>query len=94
MDNWPFSEPENLATLTVRQIVLNEMPILRVSHDADDGMWQFLTGEQVDMADAMLVSLRKIATIDSSISELADLPLGWMAERSAPGEPWLRQKVV
>jgi hypothetical protein len=90
MDNWPFDDPENVVTMTVRQITHGGQPILLVSHDADDGMWQFLTGEPVKMADAMLVSLREVYRIDPSISELADLPLGWTAERSAVGQPWRR----
>ena len=29
---------------------------------------------------------------DQSLAELAALPLGWYAERSKLGEPWLRKK--
>lgn len=29
---------------------------------------------------------------DPSLAELADLPLGWWAERLAPGHPWIRNK--
>jgi hypothetical protein len=90
MEGWPFDDPENVATMTVRQITHGGQPILLVSHDADDGMWQFLTGGPVQMADAMLVSLREVYRIDPSIAELADLPLGWTAERSAPGQSWRR----
>lgn len=90
MDGWPFDDPENVATMTVRQITHGGQPILLVSRDADDGMWQFLTGDPVEMADAMIVSLREVYRIDSSIGELADLPLGWTAERSAPGQSWQR----
>jgi hypothetical protein len=86
--DWPFDEPENVATMTVRQVTDGEEPILLVAHDADDGMWQFLTGGPIEMADAMLVSLREVYRIDSTIGELADLPLGWTAERSAVGRPW------
>jgi hypothetical protein len=88
--DWPFDDPENVAAMTVRQVTHGGQPILLVAHDADDGMWQFLTGGPVEMADAMIVSLREVFTIDPSIGELADLPLGWTAERSAPGQPWRR----
>jgi hypothetical protein len=40
MDEWPFDDPENVATLTVRQVTHGGQPILLVAHDADDGMWQ------------------------------------------------------
>jgi hypothetical protein len=91
MGEWPFEDPENVATMTVRQITHGGQPILLVSHDADDGMWQFLTGGSVAMSDALLVSLREIYRIDRSVGELADLPLGWTAQRSAVGQPWQRQ---
>src|SRR5262245_29350389 len=93
MGDWPFPEPENVATMTVRQIAHGGQPILLVSHDADDGMWQFLTGGPIEMADATLVSLREGYRIDPSVGELADLPLGWTAERSAVGQPWQRQPI-
>jgi hypothetical protein len=31
---------------------------------------------------------------DPSLKELADLPLGWWAERDKPGEPWIRHQRV
>ena len=91
MDDWPFEDPENVAVMTVRQIIDDGRPILRVSHDVDDGMWQFLTGGTVRMDDALVVSLRSVYRLDPSIGELADLPLGWTAERSAPEVPWERR---
>jgi hypothetical protein len=77
----------------VRQITHGGQPILLVSHDASDGMWQFLTGGPVQMADAMLIGLREVYRIYPSIAELANLPLRWTAERSASGQPWQRKPV-
>jgi hypothetical protein len=91
MGEWPFDDPENVATMIVRQIVHGGQPILLVSHDAEDGMWQFLTGGPVQMADAMIVGLREVHELDPTIGELADLPLGWTATRPAVGQPWQRQ---
>jgi hypothetical protein len=91
MSDWLFADPENLATITVRQIVVDGDPILRVSHDEDDGGWQFLTGGQVEMKDAMLVGLGEIVALDPSVIELADLPLGWRATRENPDSPWQRE---
>jgi hypothetical protein len=88
--DWPFKDPENVAAMTERQVTHGGQPILLVAHDADDGMWQFLAGGPVEMADAMIVSLGEVFTIDPSVGELADLPLGWTAERSASGQPWRR----
>jgi len=91
MCEWPFDEPENVATLTVRQVTHGGQPILIVARDAVAGMWQFHTGGPFDMADALIVALQEVFHIDPSIGELADLPPGWKAQRSAPGQPWRRQ---
>jgi hypothetical protein len=86
---WPFTEAPNLATFTVRQILHDKRPILRVTHDRD-GAWQFLPGGPVKLADAMLVSLQVIAAHDPSVAELADLPRGWLARRTRSGAAWKR----
>jgi hypothetical protein len=89
-DAWPFEDPPNVAAITVRQIVHGARPILLVAHDDDDGSWQFLTGEDLDVADGMLVSLKSMIDRDPSLAELADLPLGWHAWRDQVGSPWQR----
>jgi hypothetical protein len=65
-------------------------PILLVSHDADDHGWQFIGTSDAAMDDAMLVSLESIVRRDPTVLEVADLPPGWQAVRSAVGEPWTR----
>jgi hypothetical protein len=65
-------------------------PILLVNHDADDGGWQFLTGEPLQMEDAILVSLAEIVRLDPTLESLADLPLGWQATRARVGGEWRR----
>lgn len=88
MREWPFEEPENVATLTTRQVLEGGEPILHVFHYGDDGMWQFSSAEAFDDADARIVSLRQVFDLDPSIGDLAGLPPGWEASRRAPGEPW------
>ena len=88
--NWPFADAPNVAVFTVREIVDGEADILHVSHDADDGSWQFLTGHGVSLADAKLVALRTILRLDESVADLADLPDGWQADRSHRGAEWHR----
>lgn len=89
---WPFSSPENEAVVTVSQILDGSLPILLVSHDASDGGWQFLTGLDVQMSDAKLVSLKSMTEHDPSLLELADLPEGWQAMRSSSSAPWVKAK--
>lgn len=89
MDRWPFADPPNVATITVRQ-VLEGSPILYVSHDADDGSWQFLTGDEPQEKDGRVVALGTVVDLDPTVTELADLPLGSYAWRDTLGAPWQR----
>jgi len=88
--DWPFDDPENLAVITLDRIMDGSHPILHVTHDADDGGWQFLDGGDVAEENALVVALRSVAELDSTIRELADLPVGWYAVREAVGSPWQR----
>jgi hypothetical protein len=93
MSAWAFSDPPNVASFTVRDVMQKRKPILLVCHDSEDGAWQFLTGEPADTADAMLVGLKEIVDLDSSVLELVDLPLGWQASRETQQSPWTRSQI-
>lgn len=51
-------------------------------------MWQFLDGNEIDEGDAVIVSLKEIVTIDSSVNLLSNLPLGGYAWRNTISEKW------
>ena len=91
-ETWRFADPKNVAVITTKQVMREHQPILFVSHDADDGAWQFHTGEPVDEDDAMIVGLARVVELDKSLYELADLPLGWSAWRESVGQPWQREE--
>lgn len=91
-DPWPFDQPPNCATLTMRQVLEGAEPILLVSHTADDGGWQFTGHTDASVADARVVGLREMVELDPSILQVADLPLGWQAVRRGPGYPWQRRR--
>lgn len=91
MNDWLFNDPPNLVVITTNK-VLQGNPILYVSHDRDDGGWQFHTGEALNINDAKLVSLQQIIKLDSSVKDLADLPLGWIATRESITDNWLRSR--
>ena len=64
-------------------------PILYVSHDEDDGGWQFLCGaENHEDKDAMIVSLLNIVERDPSVNALYEMPEGVCAERSDQNGEW------
>jgi hypothetical protein len=88
--DWPFDQPRNCATVTLRSIVFGGEPILLVFHDEDDHGWQFLNGRAFDISNAALVSLEEIVKRDVSVLEVADLPPGWKAWRHSPSSAWER----
>jgi len=89
--DWPFvDDPPNVAVITTRGVIDGTDWIALASLDQDDGDWQFIGSEGPREDEAMVVSLRSVFERDSSIGELADLPLGWRAWRMAPDQPWQR----
>ena len=48
-----------------------------VSHDEDDGMWQFLCGKAHETDEAKLVSLKSVFDLDNSVGILKDMPCGY-----------------
>jgi hypothetical protein len=85
-----FIDDPRLGVLTTAP-VLAGAPILMVSHDADDGGWQFLCGTTNDPADGRIIHLKEIVAMDPTVTEVADLPLGWIAFRGKVGEAWTRE---
>jgi hypothetical protein len=90
MSEWPFSDPPNVAVIVNRKIIRDGEWIAQVSHDSDDGAWQFHIKEEDELSesDATVVSLKEIVDLDPTVLELADLPLGWRAWRVSKGSPW------
>ena len=89
--DWPFvDDPPNVAVITTRGVIDGTDWIALASLDQDDGDWQFIGSEGPREDEAMVVSLRSVFERDSSIGELADLPLGWRAWRMGPDQPWQR----
>ncbi len=95
MTQWKFRDPPNVAVIANRRAVTGGDWIAHVSHDAEDGGWQFHTADPgpLNDADAIVVSLRNIVQLDESVEDLADLPLGWHAWRDSKAAPWQRAKL-
>jgi hypothetical protein len=86
-----FPGPENQASYTCAHVLEQGRPILRVTHDDDDGAWQFLCGGlHASAAEGRVVCLGCTVGGDNSLRELADLPVGWCAHRDSVGGPWER----
>ena len=54
---YQFEQPENTACFSCRHVIKGSAPILHVTHDADDGGWQFLCGGDHTEDDAMIVGM-------------------------------------
>ena len=91
-DIWPFDQPRNCGTLTMRQVLDGSEPILLVSHDADDHGWQFIGISDATVADGRIVCLEDMVQLDPTVLEVADLPPGWQAVRDKIGGSWTRKQ--
>lgn len=88
--DWPFDDTPNTACITTVHVMEGRRPILLVTHDGDDGGFQFLCGTTNNSDDARVVGLSTILNLDPSVAEVADLPPGWRAWREDVGSPWQR----
>ena len=86
-----FEDPQNTKAFTTRRVTELNYPVLVVSHDADDGAWQFLCGTTNDPKDGVVEYLGRILERHPELVELADLPLGWIAWREDETSAWIRE---
>jgi hypothetical protein len=96
MNPWPFQDPPNVAVIVDRQILGGDAWITYVSHDAEDGAWQFHSSSPgpPNERDAAVIGLREILSLDETVAELADLPPGWHAWREFPASAWQRARTA
>ena len=86
---FPFDEPKNVAVFTCKHILEDGADICYISHDKEDGFWQFLCGSNDHIeSDARIISLKHAFDLDNSIGKLASMPLGCCAIRKKKGAVW------
>jgi len=87
-----FEIPNETMVITSSYVTEDFHPILEVSHeDNEEGgsLWQFHSGNRdYSMERMRLVRLDTVLALDPTIIEIADLPMGKTARRSAHGVPW------
>ena len=81
--------PANATAYTTQEVFDGRKPILLVTHELD-GDWQFLDGGVFDFDQGIAVHLAHIVESQPELSELADLPSGWAAERGSEEHGWER----
>jgi hypothetical protein len=90
--DWKFSDPPHTRVFLSKSVHEKREPVTYVSHDAEDGAWQFLGDSMSEGGGPVVSCFHHPVDEDPSLNELADLALGWWAERAKPGEPWIRNK--
>jgi len=89
-----FSDDLKTVVFTTKYVVDEKKEITYVSHDADDGAWEFLSNEIIKdyMLVAKVISLAEVIKMDPTVLELADMPLGYFAERKSKKDKWVIAK--
>ncbi|NYJ04048.1 hypothetical protein [Petropleomorpha daqingensis] len=72
----------------VMREVFDGKPVLTVYHESD-GDWQYLTEGQATQENCQIVHQSHVYEVDSSLRELASMPMGTWAVRHTPGAPWI-----
>jgi hypothetical protein len=89
MTSWPFADPPRITGRTLQDILEGRTELLRVVRTVV-GEWQFMDAAQLSGRAAKYVSLEDMLEREPAIAELANLPLGWSAQRSSVSAPWQR----
>lgn len=90
--HWKFPDPPHTGVFLSAAVNSGAESVTYVSHDIEDGAWQFL-GDSMSDGNAVVCCFHHPVDKDRSLEELADLPLGCWAERTGPGQPWTRYRI-
>ena len=88
--DWKFPDPPHTRVFLSQTVHEKEEAITYVSHDTEDGAWQFLGDKMDDGGGPVISCFHHPIDNDPTLKELHDLPLGWYAVRDKPGDPWQR----
>jgi hypothetical protein len=90
--DWKFEDGPHTRVFLSEAVNSGAEAVTYVSHDAEDGAWQFL-GDSMDGDKPPVIScFHHPIDKDPSLKELHNLPLGWWAERTKPGDAWIRRE--
>lgn len=90
--NWPFPDAPHTGVYISQAVHSGVEPVTYVSHDYD-GDWQFHGDSMSGGHPPVIVCFHHPIDADLRLKQLADLPIGWYAERASPDEPWVRQQL-
>jgi hypothetical protein len=90
---WRFPDPPELGVFVTGPVHDEGLPVLWVVHDKD-GAWLFGNGDDFNPETASVTHLSHIVADHPDVKEVADLPRGWHARRSAIGAAWRRAEYL
>jgi hypothetical protein len=88
--NWKFPDSPDTLVFLSQAVHLDTEKVTYVSHEIDDGAWQFLGDSMAGGGKPVIACFYHLVDRDPSLSERSDLPRGWWAERANPDSPWMR----
>jgi len=88
--DWKFPDPPHTRVYLSQTVQDKEEAVTYVSHDVEDGAWQFLGDKMADGGGPVISCFHHPVDDDPTLKELYDLPLGWYATRDTPTSPWRR----
>jgi hypothetical protein len=94
LHDWKFNDPPHTGVFTTKRVMSGDDPVTRVFHDVEDGAWQFHGPDESKPEDLAYVCFHHIVDNDTTIKDLADLPVGWCAWRENVKAPWVRELTV
>jgi hypothetical protein len=85
-----FKDSLNTAVFTTKFVVKDKKGITYITHENEDGAWQFFSNDNFDDFEevSMILSLDEIINLDKTVLEIADLPLGYIATRETVNDKW------
>ena len=89
-----WDDPLEPAVVTTHEIAEGKLPVLRVRREAGPGGWQMY--DNTNIAGKRPVAITKTDALkrDPSLREVTNLPIGWEAERTRVGAPWVKRRIL
>ncbi|WP_238325937.1 DUF4262 domain-containing protein [Bryobacter aggregatus] len=89
LKEWLFPVDRRKQVFLSEPVSKRDEPVTYVARDRE-GDWQFLGDSMTADLPPVRECFHCVVERDRSLEELADLPIGWVAERAAPGQAWGR----
>ena len=87
--DYKFRDPPITACIVCSHVINDNEPIEYVTHDDEDGVWQFICGrEEHDETHIKTRPLEHITDLDPDVNSIANLKLGQTARRNLETKEW------